>query len=137
MTINDLRRRLVSKLRAPEDCTDAQLIQHAAHVVIERDTYRDLLTRSRTAVRKPWAAVGIGDMVVERNTADVWTVHGRTPGEGEDTDITFKVTSPSGESREWPMRPADEVTVFECSPIAGAFEALEEALGARWKGVGA
>jgi hypothetical protein len=134
--IPDLRRRLISKLRAPENCTDAQLLEHAANVITQRDTYRDLLTRSRTAVRKPWAAVGIGDMVVAKS-GDVWTVHGRTPGEGEDTDITFKVTSPSGESREWPMRPADEVTVFECSPIAGAFEALEEALGARWKGVGA
>jgi hypothetical protein len=136
VSIPDFRRKLISKLRAPEDCTDAQLIQHAAHVVIQRDTYRDLLTRSRTAVRKPWAAVGIGDMVVAKN-GDVWTVHGRTPGEGEDTDITFKVTSPSGDAKTWAMRPSDEVNVFECSPIAGAFEALEEALGARWKGVGA
>lgn len=132
--IPDLRRRLISKLRAPEDCTDAQLIQHAAHVVIERDTYRDLLTRSRTAVRKPWAAVGIGDMVVERESTDVWTVRRRDPGEDE---IVFKMTSLMGESRTWTMRPSDEVSVFECTPIAGAFEALEEALGARWKGVGA
>jgi hypothetical protein len=135
--IPDLRRRLVSKLRAAEDCTDAQLIEFVTNVITQRDTYRDLLTRSRTAVRKPWAAVGIGDMVLERDSADVWTVHGRTPGEGEDTDITFKVTSPSGDTRTWSLRPSDEVTVFECSPIAGAFEALEEALGARWKGVGA
>jgi hypothetical protein len=134
--IPDLRRRLISRLRAPEDCTDAQLIQYAAHVVIQRDTYRDLLTRSRTAVRKPWAAVGIGDMVVAKN-GDVWTVHGRDPGSSEGAEITFKVTSPSGDSRTWAMRPSDEVNVFECSPIAGAFEALEAALGARWKGVGA
>lgn len=134
--IPDLRRRLISKLRAPDDCTDAQLLEHAANLLAQRDTYRDLLTRSRTAVRKPWAAVGIGDMVVAKN-GDVWTVHGRTPGEGEDTDITFKVTSPGGDAKTWAMRPSDEVNVFECSPIAGAFEALEEALGARWKGVGA
>lgn len=135
--INDLRRRLVSKLRAPEDCTDAQLLEHAANVITQRDTYRDLLTRSRTAVRKPWAAVGIGDMVVAKN-GDVWTVHGRDPGPSEGAEITFKVTSPSGESRTWPMRPSDEVNVFECLPIAGAFEALEAAQGfrARWKGVG-
>jgi hypothetical protein len=82
-------------------------------------------------VRKPWAAVGIGDMVVARN-GDVWTVHGRDPGED---DITFKVTSPSGDTKTWAMRPSDEVNVFECTPIAGAFEALEEALGTRWKGV--
>jgi hypothetical protein len=132
--IPDLRAKLRSKLGVE---SDAAILTKVDNLITQRDTYRDLLTRSRTAVRKPWAAVGIGDMVLERNTADVWTVHGRTPGEGEDTDITFKMTSPSGESREWPMRPADEVTVFECSPIAGAFEALEAALGARWKGVGA
>ena len=132
--IPDLRRRLVSKLRAPTDCTDAQLLEHAANLIAQRDTYRDLLTRSRTAVRKPWAAVGIGDMVVARN-GDVWTVHGRDPQFGD--EITFKVTSPAGDARTWAMVPSDEVNVFECSPIAGAFEALEEALGARWKGVGA
>lgn len=133
--IADLRRRLISKLRAPTDCTDAQLLEHAANVVIQRDTYRDLLARSRTAVRKPWAAVGIGDMVVAKN-GDVWTVHGRDPGEDE---ITFKVTSPSGDAKTWAMRPSDEVNVFECTPIAGAFEALEAAQGfaPRWKGVGA
>jgi hypothetical protein len=133
--IPDLRAKLKSKLGLDCATKDSHILTAVENLIAQRDTYRDLLTRSRTAVRKPWAAVGIGDMVVAKN-GDVWTVHGRTPGEGEDTDITFKVTSPGGDTKTWAMRPSDEVNVFECTPIAGAFEALEEALGTRWKGVG-
>lgn len=133
--ISDLRAKLRSSLGLDPATKDNHILTAVDNLIRQRNTYRDLLARSRTAVRKPWAAVDIGDMVVARD-GDVWTVHDRIPGEGEDTDITFKVTSPSGETKGWPMRPSDEVNVFEHSPITGAFEVLQEALDVQWKGVG-
>lgn len=134
--IADLRRKLVSVLGADEDCTDHQLIEHARHIVKVNAALWELLSRSRTPVRKPWAAVGIGEYVVERESGNLWTVTGRFPGDGEDTDIRFTMVSPSGESRDWVMRRADEVTVFEPSPLANGAELLAAELGAAYAEVG-
>lgn len=135
--IADLRRKLVSVLDADEDCTDHQLIEHARHIVKVNAALWELLSRSRTPVRKPWAAVGIGEYVVERESGDLWTVHGRFPGKGKKGDkIEFHMTDPDGKGKEWTMHRDTEVLVFEPSPLANGAELLAAELGAAYTEVG-
>src|SRR6476660_9880802 len=119
--ISDLRRQLISILKSAETATDAQLLERARYVMRVNATLWDLLSRSRTPVLKPWAAVGVGAYIVERpdgGSLALWTVIGRFPGAGEDTEITLKLCSPTGEHRELTHGRSHEVTVFEPSPLA-------------------
>ena len=127
--IPDFRAKIASAARAPEGLTDHQLIEHVRNQTRTNQTLWDLLSRSRTPIRKPWAAVGIGEYVLERESGALWTVTGRLPGEDE---IEFRLLSPGGETRTWSMRRSDEVTVFEPSPLANGAEILAAELGARY-----
>src|SRR6476659_1227063 len=113
--IADLRRKLVDILKADDQCTDAQLLERARYVMRVNATLWDLLSRSRTSVVKPWAAVGVGQYIVERpdgGSLALWTVIGRFPGTGEDTEIALLLCSPTGEQREMQRGRSHEVTVF-------------------------
>jgi len=129
--IPDLRRKLVSALGADEDCTDAQLVTHAKHVTTVNATLWDLLSRSRTPVHKPWAAVGIGEYVLERGNSAIWTVVGRDPGQGEDTEIGFTMRDPGGGTKEFVRPRSGKAWTFELSPLANGAEVLAAELGAQ------
>ena len=127
--IPDLRRKLISILETDEHCTDHQLLERARYVMRVNATLWELLSRSRTPIRKPWAAVGIGEYVLERESGALWTVVGRLVGEDE---IEFRMHGPNGEHRTWTMRRSDEVAVLESSPLANGAEILAAELGARY-----
>ena len=130
--IPDLRRKLISILGADEDCTDAQLIEHARAVRRERDTYRDLYERqpSRTVT---WDEVGISQMVVAKRGPDkglaVWMIAGRQ-NMGTDT-LKFLFVKLIGPTEDVEIRWEDKlrtdlVTVLDMPPLGHGTAALGE-----------
>ena len=127
--LHDLRRKLISILDTDEACTDAQLLERARYVMRVNATLWDLLSRSHTPVVKPWAAVQIGDYVLEREGLALWTVIGRS-------GHRLTMVDPHGMEKDVVRAPEHPVHVFEPSPLANGAEILAAELGARYAGVG-
>lgn len=138
--ISDLRRKLISILRADTDATDAQLLEHARNVVANHDWYRSRYLRSWGPQEKPAAALRTVDVIVERDSTGrsdvpgVWTIDTLTFGE-DGIEISASRQG-SHDVLRIVKRPMDTVLVLAPLPERDGVELLAEELGARMAGEG-
>ena len=134
--IPDLRRKLVSILGANPAGTDAQLLEHARHVVRERTTYKALY-EARPAHTVTWGQVELGQMVVAERGPDaglaVWMIAGRQRGDlGNGTDVLKMLFVRLIEPTEMPevlwmdKKADDPVTVLDLPGVGNGTRALGE-----------
>lgn len=131
--IPDLRRKLISILRADAACTDAQLLETARARMKAHDTYRDL-HRRRPAHTVTWEQVQLGQMVVAERGPDaglaVWMIAGRARDElGDDLRLLFvRIIEPTENPEIMWMdkRRGDPVTVLDLPGMGDGTKALGE-----------
>lgn len=131
--IPDLRRKLVSILRADAACTDAQLLEAARARMKAHDTYRDL-HRQRPAHTVTWGEVQLGQMVVAERGPDaglaVWMIAGRARDEfGDNLRLLFvRIVEPTEDPEIlWMDKSAgDPVTVLDLPGMGDGTKALGE-----------
>lgn len=129
--IPDLRRKLISILRADEGCTDAQLLEAARARMKAHDIYRDL-HKQRPAHTVTWDEVQLGQMVVAEHGPDaglaVWMVSGRARDElGDDLRLLFvRIIAPTEDPEIlWlDKRRSDLVTVLDLPGVGDGTKAL-------------